>query len=54
MGYEFKEFTDVGIISDYQLCNYYDNVFNINEMEYDNYNEFQLRCFSNNKGFINN
>ena len=51
-GYEFKEFTDAGIITDYQLCNYYDNVFNINDMEYDNYNEFQLRCFSNAEGFI--
>jgi len=51
-GYEFREFTDAGTITDYELCNYYDNVFNMNEMEYNNYNEFQLKCFSNAEGFI--
>ena len=53
-GYEFREFTDVGRITDYELCDYYDNVFNMNElfMEHNNYNEFQLKCFSNAEGFI--
>jgi len=51
-GYQFSEITDQGVISDYDLCEYYDNVYNINEMEYDNYNEFQLECFANADGFI--
>ena len=51
-GYQFSEITDQGVISDYDLCDYYDNVYNINEMEYDNYNEFQLECFANADGFI--
>ena len=51
-GYQFSEMTDQGTMSDYGLCDYYDNVFNLNQMEYDNYNEFQLRCFSNADGFI--
>jgi hypothetical protein len=51
-GYQFSEITDQGVISDYDLCDYYDNVYNINEMEYDNYNEFQLECFANAEGFI--
>ena len=51
-GYQLSELTDQGTMSDYGLCHYYDNVFNINDMEYDNYNEFQLRCFSNAEGFI--
>ena len=51
-GYQFSEMTDQGTMSDYGLCDYYDNVFNLNQMEYDNYNEFQLRCFSNAEGFI--
>ena len=51
-GYEFEEVTQEGKMSDYDLCGYYDNVYNINEMEYDNYNEFQLECFANADGFI--
>jgi len=51
-GYEFSEMTDQGKMSDYQLCDYYDNVYNINQMEYENYNEFQLKLFSNADGFI--
>ena len=51
-GYQFSEMTYYGTMSDYGLCDYYDNVFNLNQMEYDNYNEFQLRCFSNAEGFI--
>jgi len=51
-GYEFKEITEEGMISDYQLCSYYDNVYNINERKDDNYNEFQLECFANAEGFI--
>jgi hypothetical protein len=53
-GYEFKEITDQGTISDYQLCSYYENVHNIqcDDMEYENYNEFQLKLFSNAEGFI--
>ncbi len=53
-GYEFIEITDRGIISDYQLCSYYENVHNIqcDDMEYENYNEFQLKLFSSAEGFI--
>ena len=51
-GYEFKEITDQGIISDYQLCEYYENVYNINDWMSDSYNEFQLECFSGAEGFI--
>ena len=50
-----RENTDVGIIDDYQLCEYYDNVYNINDLvEEDNksYNEFQLELFSSASGFI--
>ena len=53
-GYEFKQFTDAGVISDYQLCNYYDNVYNLNQMDRGNYgyNEFQMKCFTSAEGFI--
>ena len=54
-GYEFKEITNRGTISDYQLCNYYDNVYNINDFDYGDdfpYNELQLECFSGADGFI--
>ena len=51
-GHEFKEMTDQGIISDYQVCGYYENVHNMNDFESDNYNEFQLECFSGAEGFI--
>jgi len=51
-GYEFKEITDQGIISDYQLCSYYENVHNMNDFQSDSYNEFQLECFSGAEGFI--
>jgi len=50
--YQFSEITDQGAMSDYELCEYYDNVFNMKRMEYDDYNEFQLKCFSNAEGFI--
>ncbi len=51
-GYEFIEITDQGVLSDYDLCDYYDEVYNINNMEYENYNEFQMKLFSNAEGFI--
>jgi len=51
-GYEFIEVTDQGVLSDYDLCDYYDEVYNINNMEYENYNEFQMKLFSNTEGFI--
>jgi len=54
-GHEFKEITDQGIISDYQLCEYYENVFNIldfDDIDDFSYNEFQLKCFSGAEGFI--
>jgi hypothetical protein len=51
-GHEFKEITEQGIISDYQLCSYYENVHNMNDFESDSYNEFQLECFSGAEGFI--
>ena len=50
-----RENTDVGIIDDYQLCEYYDTVYNINDLvDEDNksYNEFQLELFSSASGFI--
>ena len=49
--------TDIGEITDYQLCEYYDGkVKNLNNLkkqypEY-SYNEFQLRLFANASGFI--
>ena len=51
-GHEFIEITDQGVLSDYDLCDYYDDVYNMNNMEYENYNEFQLECFSGADGFI--
>jgi hypothetical protein len=51
-GYQFSELTDQGTMSDYGLCDYYDNVFNLNQMGYDNYNKFQMQCFANAEGFI--
>jgi len=53
-GYQFSEMTDQGTMSDYGLCDYYDNVFNINQMDKGNYgyNEFQMKCFANADGFI--
>jgi len=51
-GYEFMEITDQGVLSDYDLCGYYDNVYNLNDFDMDDYNEFQLKCFANADGFI--
>ena len=51
-GHRFSELTDQGTMSDYGLCDYYDNVFNLNQMGYDNYNKFQMQCFANAEGFI--
>ena len=54
-GYEFIEITDQGVISDYDLCDYYDDVYNINDFDHGDefsYNEFQLECFSGASGFI--
>ena len=54
-GYEFIEITDQGVFSDYDLCDYYDDVYNINNFNYKDdysYNEFQLRLFSSADGFI--
>tara|TARA_R110001583_G_scaffold17319_1_gene70217 strand:- start:65 stop:1009 length:945 start_codon:yes stop_codon:yes gene_type:complete len=47
----------IGIISDYDLCNYYDGkVINLNELKEKylqySYNEFQLRLFSEASGFV--
>lgn len=46
----------IGEITDYDLCEYFDNVINLNKIypkypEY-SYNEFQLRIFANASGFI--
>ena len=46
-----------GVISDYDLCNYYGgNVINLNKMKEEypqhSYNEFQLKLFSAADGFI--
>ena len=54
-GYEFIEITDQGVLSDNDLCEYYDGVHNINDFEHSDefsYNEFQLECFSGADGFI--
>jgi len=45
----------VGKLTDYQLCEYYENVHNINDLvnRYSySYNELQLRLFANADGFI--
>jgi len=44
-----------GVISDYDLCNYYDNIINLNLLKDDytyTYNELQLKLFSGADGFI--
>jgi len=54
-GYEFIEITDQGVLSDNDLCEYYDGVYNINDFDHGDefsYNEFQLECFSCADGFI--
>ena len=54
-GYEFIEITDKGVLSDHDLCEYYDGVYNINDFDHGDefsYNEFQLECFSGADGFI--
>tara|TARA_A100001201_G_scaffold87642_2_gene77179 strand:+ start:11013 stop:11951 length:939 start_codon:yes stop_codon:yes gene_type:complete len=47
---------EIGEMTDYELCEYYDNIENLNSLkekysEY-SYNELQLRIFANAKGFI--
>lgn len=51
-GYEFEEVTQEGKMSDYDLCGYYDNVYNLNDFDMGDYNEFQMKCFANADGFI--
>ena len=51
-GHEFQEITQEGKISDYDLCGYYDNVYNLNDFDIDDYNEFQMKCFANADGFV--
>ena len=54
-GYEFIEITDQGVLSDNDLCEYYDGVYNINDFDHSDefsYNEFQLECFSGADGFM--
>ena len=51
-GHEFQEVTQEGKMSDYDLCGYYDNVYNLNDFDMDDYNEFQMKCFANADGFI--
>jgi len=51
-GYEFIEITDQGVLSDYDLCDYYDDVHNMNDFKSHNYNQFQMECFSGADGFI--
>ena len=59
-GYDLKENTNLGVITDYHLCRYYDNVYNMSELveyrrtnsKYFSYNEYQLQCFSGAEGFI--
>ena len=45
----------IGVITDYDLCNYYDKVINLNLLKKDytySYNELQLKLFSSADGFI--
>ena len=51
-GHEFQEITQEGKMSDYDLCGYYDNVYNLNDFDIDDYNEFQMKCFANADGFV--
>ena len=51
-GHEFQEMTQEGKMSDYDLCGYYDNVYNLNDFDIDDYNEFQMKCFANADGFV--
>ena len=47
--------TTAGVMSDYEMCDYYPNVYNVNDFDYGDdysYNEFQLECFSGASGFI--
>ena len=47
--------TTAGVMSDYEMCDYYPNVYNVNDFDYGDdysYNEFQLECFSGADGFI--
>jgi len=52
-GYKFEEETDLGILTDYDLCERYGNVYNFTELsDGKNYNEIQMECFSNAEGFV--
>jgi hypothetical protein len=54
-GFTLCAHTTDGVISDYEVCDYYDNVHNLNTLKdnYDySYNEFQLRVFADASGFI--
>ena len=42
-GYQFSEMTDQGTMSDYELCDYYDNVLNINQMDRGDYDTMSFR-----------
>ena len=47
--------TTAGVMSDYEMCDYYPNVYNVNDFDHGDdysYNEFQLECFSGADGFI--
>ena len=47
--------TTAGVMSDYEMCDYYPNVYNVNDFDHGDdysYNEFQLGCFSGADGFI--
>ena len=54
-GIVLRENTTVGVMSDYEMCDYYSNVHNMDGFDYGDdysYNEFQLECFSGASGFI--
>ena len=52
-GHRFEEKTDLGVITDYDLCERYGNVYNFTDLsEGKNYNEVQMECFSNAEGFV--
>ena len=52
-GHRFEEETDLGVITDYDLCERYGNVYNFTDLsEGKNYNEVQMECFSNAEGFV--
>ena len=47
-GHEFQEMTQEGKMSDYDLCGYYDNVYNLNDFDIDELNLIQKQFLESN------